>query len=124
MPEFGSFFKDFVDDEKANMDIQSQRISFAWHLNPEVLPQYSNKLQEIQKFDGDHMLISEDIQTSAITQVKEFFDKKDKFNNTTQVDHFIIDFKPNKVFDLLRRYRMLNGYQKSVKLSRTSKNET
>ena len=38
MPEFGNFFKDFVDDEKANMDIQSQRMSFAWHLNPEDLP--------------------------------------------------------------------------------------
>ena len=61
MPEFGHFFKDFVDDEKANMDIQSQRISFSWHLSPDVLPQYSNHLQEIQNFDGDNMLISEDI---------------------------------------------------------------
>jgi len=47
MVEFGGFFKDFVDDEKDNMDVQSQRISFAWHLNPEVLPQYSDKYQDI-----------------------------------------------------------------------------
>jgi len=53
--------------------------------------------------------------------VREHFDKKGNFHNVSQVDHFIIDFKPLKVYDLLRRYRMLNSFMKNYKEEKRDK---